>query len=221
MYFDGVSYRKTAQNMQQYFGRKTGSTSIYRWVRELTEKADSALKPMKFRTGDVWVADEMAINVGGQKYWLFNVMDSDSRFLLAAYLSIERTTRAAATALAMARERAVEPPEQLKTDGLRSYRRAMRRAFPTHLVKHVVSQGIRAEINNNLSEHLQGTIRDRDKTLRGLKSCETGQAYVDGLVTHYNFFRPHQSLQDRRPAEAAGGELPFANWEDVAAMKPG
>ena len=141
MYFDGVSYRKAAQNMKQYFGRETTRVSIYRWVRELTAKADTPLKP-KVDTGDVWVADEVVVNVGGQKYWLFNVMDADSRFLLAAYLSSERTTRAAATALAMARERAAEPPEQLKTDGLPSYRRAMRRAFPTRLVKHVVSQGV-------------------------------------------------------------------------------
>lgn len=97
----------------------------------------------------------------------------------------------------------------------------MRRAFPTRLVQHVVSKGIRAEINNNLSERLQGTIRDRDKTLRGLKSRETGQAYVDGLVTRYNYFRPHESLKGKRPAEAAGAGLPFTSWEDVAAVKSG
>ena len=145
-------------------------------------------------------------------------MDSDTRCLLAAYLSPVRTTRTAATALALARERA-EPPQQLKTDGLSSYRDAVPRAFPTRPVKHVVSQGIRAEINNNLSERPQGTIRDRDKTLKGLKAWETGQAYVDGLVTHYNFFRPHKSLDGRRPAEAAGAEIPFQDWEDVAAMR--
>ncbi len=221
MYFDGVSYRKTAQNVKQYFGRETSPMTIYRWVRELTAKADSALKPLKVNAGDVWVAYEVVVNVGGQNYWLFNVMDSDSRFLLAAYLSPTRTERAAATALALARERAQAPPKQVKTDGLRSYRRAMRQAFPTHKVDHVVSQGIRAEINNNLSERLQGTIRDRDKTLRGLKSRETGQAYVDGLVTHYNYFRNHESLQGKRPAEAAGAALPFTSWEDVAAMKSG
>ena len=39
----------------------------------------------------------MVVNVGGKKYWLFNVMDSKTRFLLAAYLSPVRTARAAAT----------------------------------------------------------------------------------------------------------------------------
>ena len=172
MYFDGVFYRKSAQNMKQYFGRETSPMTIYRWVRELTAKADRILNPMKVDAGDVWVADEVVVSVGGKNYWLFNVMDSDSRFMLAAYLSPTRTARA--TALALAREWAQSPPEQIKTDGLPSYRRAMPRAFPTRKVEHVVSKGIKAEINNNLSERLQGTIRDRDKTLRCLKSQETG-----------------------------------------------
>ncbi len=219
LYFDGHSYRRTADNMAQYFDRETNTATVYRWVRDLSKKADEVLRPMKVDTGAVWVADEVSVKVGGKRYWLFNVMDSDTRFLLSAYLSPTRTTRAATTALAMARQRSNNPPRQLKTDGLASYRDAVPRAFPTHPVKHVVSQGIRAQINNNLSERLQGTIRDRDKTLRGLKAQESGQTYVDGLVTHYNYFRPHASLKGKRPAEAAGAELPFTSWEDVAAMK--
>ena len=158
LYFDGVSYRWTAENMEQFFGRDTGSTSVYRWVRELTEKADEVLRPMKVDTGRVWAADEVAVKVGGKTYWLFNVMDSQTRFLLSAYLSPTRTTRAAATALAMARRRSNNPPVAVKTDGLASYRDAMPRAFPTHRVRHVISKGVKADINNNLSERLQGTI---------------------------------------------------------------
>ena len=221
MYFDGLSYRRIAGNMEQYFGRETDPMTVYRWVRESTGKADEILRPMKVNTGPTWVADEMVVNVGGEKMWLFNVMDSDTRFVLAAYLTPERTTRAAQTTLALARERSATHPAEIKTDGLRSYRQALPRAFPTRMVKHTVSQGIKAEINNNMSERLQGTFRDRDKTLRGLKGRDTGQAYIDGLVLHYNYFRPHEGLEDKRPAEAAGAEIPFRSWADVAAVKGG
>ena len=125
--------------------------------------------------------------------------------------------RDAATALA--RQRSNNPPVAVKTDGLASYRDAMPQAFPTHRVRHVVSKGVKADINNNLSKWLQGTIRDRDKTLRRLKAQDTGQPYVDRPVTHYNYFRPHECLKGKRPAEAADAELPFASWEDVATMK--
>ena len=216
MYFDGLSYRRTAENIGDYFHRPTTAMSVLNWVRNLTGKAQDITEGIKVQTGPEWVADELQVNVGGQKMWLFNVMDSQTRFVLAAYLSPERTTKAAQTAMAIARDRAANPPERIKTDGLRSYQQGVRRAFPTHPVKHVVSEGIRAVLNNNLSERLQGTFRDRDKTLRALKSRESGQDYLDGLVISYNFFRPHQGLKGRCPAEAAGGEIPFGSWRDVA-----
>ena len=59
MYYEGLSYRRTAENMEQYFGGETGTTSVYCWVRELSAKADEILRPMKVTTGDSWVADEM------------------------------------------------------------------------------------------------------------------------------------------------------------------
>ena len=219
MYFDGLSYRRIAENVHEYFGRETSPMTVFRWVQQETKRADEVVKDMKVDTGPEWVADEIAVRVGGKQYWVFNVMDAKSRFVLAAYLSPERTTRAAATALALARERSNNPPERIKTDGLRSYREGVKTAFPTHPVKHVVSQGIRAEINNNLSERLQGTFRDRDKTLRGLKHRDTGQVYIDGLVLNYNYFRPHIGLKGKRPAERAGAELPFESWSDVAEME--
>ena len=117
----------------------------------------------------------------------------------------------------MARDRARTAPARIKTDGLRSYRQAVPRTFPTREVRHVVSQGIRAQINNNLSERLQGTFRDRDKTLRALKSRASGQEYLDGLVINYNYFRPHQGLNGRRPAQAADADIGLRSWMDVAA----
>ena len=167
-------------NVEQYFGRETNPATVYRWVHGLTERADDIAKSMKANTGDVWVTDEIVVNVKGKNYWLFNVMDSDSRFVLATYLSPVRTARAAATALSLARERAANAPKKVKTDGLHSYREAVPRTLPTSVVKHVASQDIRSEINNNLSERLQGTMRDRDKTLRAMG--DTVMAYMTAAI---------------------------------------
>ena len=175
MYFDGISYRRTAENIGDYFGRPTTAVTVFRWVKDQTARAKEIVEETKIDTGPEWVADELQVSVGGEKYWLFNVMDAESRVILSAYLSPERTTRAAATALSLARERAANAPKEIKTDGLASYQQGVRIAFPVHPVTHVVSQGIRATINNNLSERLQGTFRDRDKTLRGLKQRASGQ----------------------------------------------
>ena len=73
-------------------------------------------------------------------------------------------------------------------------------------------------MNNNLSERLQGTIRQREKVMRGLKSLRSAQLVMDGWALHYNYFRPHESLGDRTPAQAARIDRPFKNWEDVARL---
>lgn len=51
-----------------------------------------------------------------------------------------------------------------------------------------------------------------------MKKRETGQAYVDGLVLDYNYFRPHMGLDDKTPASVARAEVPFASCEDIATL---
>ena len=94
----------------------------------------------------------------------------------------------------------------------------MEMEFPD--IKHIQSQGIRAEINNNRSERLQGTYRQRVKTLRGLDSLETGQRYLDGWTLTYNLFREHESLGFDTSGKRAKVNPPFAEWEDVV-LYPG
>lgn len=81
--------------------------------------------------------------------------------------------------------------------------------------KHIQSEGLTAEINNNRSERLPGTYRDREKTLRGLNGLESGQHYLDGWTLRYNLFRKHHSLGNRTPGEAAGIDALFGEWADV------
>ena len=69
--------------------------------------------------------------------------------------------------------------------------------------KHMQSEGMAADINNNLSERLQGTFRQRLKTLRCIESRTTGQRYLDGWVLTYNHFKGHESLRDDTPGQRA------------------
>jgi len=63
------------------------------------------------------------------------------------------------------------------------------------------------EVNNNIVERLQGTIRERDKVRRGMDGQITGQDLIIGLRIYYNFIRPHMSLNGKTPAEEAGINL--------------
>ena len=63
-----------------------------------------------------------------------------------------------------------------------------------------------------------GNKARKGRTLCGMKQRESGQAYLNGLALNYNYFRPHQALAGKKPAESAGAVIPFESWRDVASM---
>jgi putative transposase len=51
-------------------------------------------------------------------------------------------------------------------------------------------------------ERLNGEIRDREKTMKGLKKEDT--PILEGYPQLHTFLRPHESLDGKTPSEACG-----------------
>lgn len=51
-------------------------------------------------------------------------------------------------------------------------------------------------------EGLNGEIRDREKTIRGLKRKRT--PILQGYQLYHNYIRPHEALNGKTPSEACG-----------------
>jgi transposase-like protein len=73
-------------------------------------------------------------------------------------------------------------------------------------VKNVRSISVRNQGLNSKVERLHGTIRDREKVMRGMQKRETAQKVVEAMRIHYNYCREHQTLK-KTPAQKAGIQL--------------
>ena len=221
-YYSGMSYKQIAEYMEDAYDiPEPSKATIYEWVRDYTQAALQQMENHPAHTSGHWVVDEMMLDVGGDKYWNWNVMDHDTRFLLASYLSSERDQASAEAVLRKAAAASDNPPKTVRTDGLPSYVPEVKKVFPD--AKHIRSEGLDSETHNNRSERMQGTFRDRTKTMRGLEGRASGQRYLDGWVLQYNLFRDHESLGGKTPGEVANVEAPFSEWADVTrgtAQKP-
>lgn len=149
----------------------------------------------------------MAVNIHGTWEWLWNVMDEKTKFQLASVISRERKVEDARRVFQIAKKTAKRTPRYIITDGLHNYRRAIRKEFNTKIKEtiHIRNAGFRDKTDNNVIERLRGTVRDREKVMRGLKKEVT--SIVEGHRIYYNFIRPHMSLDGETPAEAAGLDL--------------
>ena len=131
LFYSGTSYKQIGENMADMFDMPEPSKqTIYAWVKEYTDVAIERMDDHKAETGGDWVADEMLVDVGGEQFWNWNVMDRETRYILASHLSPFRDAEAAEAVMRRAANAASKPPKSVTTDKLAHMRARSRRCFP-------------------------------------------------------------------------------------------
>jgi putative transposase len=232
MYYEGMSLNEIRRNFIQQDENYISKVSAYNWVNRFTELAEKEADKYQPKVGDTWIADETFIRVDKRKpkdakvenpytrsrsaKWVvfWDIIDADTRFLLASHVTTTRNTQDAKLLMEKAAKRAGKLPKVVVTDKLGSYLTGIEAAFGAD-TQHRQGEPFKVENNTNLIERFHGTLKDRTKVMRALKNRDTLQKFTDGWLVHYNYFRPHMSLNDKTPAQAAGINFPFRNWKDV------
>jgi transposase-like protein len=215
-YYAGVSLRKIVDGIEQKVGRRPSDSAIYGWVKRLTKIALAEAKNYTPKVGDKWLADECVLKLkDGKKYWLINVIDYDTRFLLASRLFSSRGIKQICLTFKAAKDQAKKSPKFMLTDGLSSYIDGCELVFGAD-TKHIVTTPFeRKELSTNIIERWHGTLKDRLKPMRGMDKSETHQLILEGFIFNYNYLRPHESLKDRTPAGVGKVDFPYKSWLDV------
>lgn len=214
MFYDGMSLAKIARHLNDNYHNPVNASTVYRWIIRYTAKAIDLLTPLKPTVCDTWVVDETVVKVGEKNVWYWDILCEESRFLIASHLSKTRTILDVSTVMSRAWQRTGRAPRFIVSDCLGVYPDGIERVFGAEAI-HIQSRGFSDEINNNIIERSHGTIKERTKTMRGFKTPQTAKLILDGFGTHYNFFRPHMSLNDKTPAEVAKINSPFENWTEL------
>ena len=214
MYYRGVSIDEIRNHLDQQYDNRPSDSTVYEWITRFTAEAVDKLGGYKPNVGDVWVADETMLDIGGHKVWFWDLIDIKTRFLLSSHMSFNRTAQHAKSLVEKASKRAGKAPKVIITDKLFAYLDGIEMAFGAD-TQHVQSKGFQVQPNTNLIERFHGTLKSRTKVMRGLKTPETALSVLDGWLVYYNFFRPHESLGGITPAEKAGLRVPMTNWLDV------
>lgn len=203
LYFKGVSLRKIADHLKQFYGLDIDHSTVYRWIGKYTEVMSEYIATLEPDVGDIWHTDEMKIKFGGEWRWLWNVMDEKTRFHLVSVITKTREIKDARKPFKQSKEVAGKKPRVMVTDGLNSYKQAFNKEFYDYhkSVEHIADVALQESLNNVL-ERMHGTIREREKVTRGLKVDETPIIPMNQI--YYNFIRPHQALDGKTPAEMAG-----------------
>jgi len=218
LYYDGLSLRKAQRNLEQIFGEKISQVTILNWMKKYSKLVKEFISTLTPELSGYWHEDETMIQCEGRNIWFWEMIDEETRFLVASHISGTRTLEDTIAMFKKGYEQSKKRPKAIFVDGSFVYQPAFNKVFYTRYkadrVDLVQKVGIRTRETNNLVERLHGTVKDRVKPMRGLKAYESTEAIFDGYTIHYNFVRPHQSLDGKTPAQVAGIEN-LSNWRSL------
>ena len=223
-FYRGLSYRDISAQFRDFYGLSLSHITIRNWVLKFSETLEKYAKTLQPKNvGNIWNADETMVRTkkgnrkkGADYEYQWNVMDKQTKFLLASHLTgHKRGSKEAQEVMTEAYRQNGKVPYQIITDKLPSYQDGIRKTFRNwgneRKVKHTSILGRRRIINNNAIENHHTHQKEFQKVRRGINETQT---YADGFKIFHNFVR--KGVKDKlTPAERCGIEVQGNKWETM------
>lgn len=204
LYFSGESFRNV-QKFLKLQGLKVSHQTVYNWIQKYVGLMRGYLDKIVPNVSDKWRTDELYLKIKGDTRYLYAMMDDETRFWIAQQVAETKWTHDVRPLFKESKRVACKLPKELISDGATNFHVAWKKEYRTMTgprTKHTRHVHLQGDMNNNKMERMNGEVRDREKVMRGIKKI--GTVVLPGYQLYHNYFREHEGLEGKTPAEAAG-----------------
>ena len=199
---------KTTHNILDSLRKKhpeLARSTIHVWYVKFPRLVSPYLMSLDYCMSPVMIADEIIVNINGVKHVIFSSEDEGTRFWTGAQVGRRKGSHSVQGLYKMDMAVRGFVPELVRTDGAQNFASAHNAVMrcndsgtTSFHIRHIHLDG---DMNTNVKERHNSTMRELVGTCRGIKTPNT--TYVAMHQIHYNFARTHTELK-MRPSEAAG-----------------
>jgi len=204
-----LSYRDVEELLLER-GIAVTRESIRTWCIKFSDLFAQGLRHREQRRGSRWYLDEMHVDVGGVKHWLWRAVDEHGA-VLDVFLQEHRDTKAARSFFHRLLGQ-YDVPEVIHTDKLWSYGAALRALPVLHSVEHV--QVVSTARCNNLIEQSHRPTRGQERQQRGFRSRRRAQGFLDLHARIMNLHHPARSTVPARHRRHHQ-QVAFRTWQEA------
>ena len=211
-----MSARKTALFLRLVFGVKVSGQTILNYAEAASYYCHKFNMNNKGPIDDISAGDETYIKIKGKHHYVWFFVSSKSRKITAYHVDNSRKTLPATIAMLEAIRTAKKDQKiTLITDGNPSYPAGLHFINNEHeiyknkinKIKHIKVIGLQnldkdSEDNRKFKqiiERLNRTYKQNSKAAAGFNTMNGAVALTTLFVTHYNFLRPHMTLDYNTP----------------------
>ena len=213
MKFQGASTKEIQEKVNLLTENvQVGKSSMHYWIRRYAKPAiERTRKPQVVNSSGEWELDIISLKYRTQQYYCWSVTDSRTQYILAT----ERTSqlRIGEELFKMAIHAAGQRPQtillsaNMKKDTPGLAEQARTATFIQRSPSEENSNGSMARLRNAVTKWVESA--------RGEFNQETMGYVLGALAMSINLFEQSEQLDDQTPAEAAGVETLYRNWEDM------
>lgn len=160
-----------------------------RWFLKFGSPVARNLRRNRPTPSDHWHLDEMAIMIGGKRYWLWRAVDNEGE-VLDFLIQPKRNAKAALKLMRKILKEQATTPARIVTDKLRSYHVAFKELRLT--AEHVDKKSA-----NNRAENSHLPVRRRERKMQKFKSPGSAQRFLNVQSATYNTFYFQRHLINR------------------------
>ena len=183
-----LSYRDVEDLLAER-GLDISYETVRRWVLKFGPLFARELRTRRHRPTSQWHLDEMAVLIGGKRFWLWRAIDDEGE-VLDLLVQRRRDKNAAVKLMRKLIKKQGFAPGVLVTDKLRSYGAAKAALGLSALHE----QGLR---KNNRAENSHQPVRRRERKMQRFKSPGSAQRFLATHAVVHNTFNVQRHLTSR------------------------
>ena len=214
MFYERKSICAIRGYIEQQYRNYPSISSIYRWIVHFTKMAIEKTEAYSPKVGDVWVVAETALKINGEKWWVWDIIDSKTRFSLASHMSRSCSMQNAQAIMGQATKKAGKFPRRVITNTLGTYLKNIELMLKKDIKS---SQNTRFIVKSSkaMTEKVNKPLKYGIEVIQKTKKEKSATLLLNGYLVYYNFFKPHKDLNYRTPAEKAGIGLSCNSWLSI------
>ncbi len=212
LYFRFTTSLRDVEEMLAQRGIDVTYETVRCWANKFGPAIAANIRRRRGRADSVWHLDEMVVRINGKRMFMWRAVDKEGE-VLDVLVQKRRNKAAALKLLRKLLRNQGFVPEAIVTDGLASYKAALRDLGG--LTRH---QPGRLQ-ENNRAENSHLPVRRRERKMQRFKSQGQAQRFVSTHSAIYNTFNIQRHLISRKTMRSFR-DAAFAEW-DVASADAG
>ena len=209
LYFRFTTSLRDVEEMLAQRGIDVTYETVRCWANKFGPAIAANIRRRRGRADSVWHLDEMVVRINGKRMFMWRAVDKEGE-VLDVLVQKRRNKEAALKLLRKLLKNQGFTPEKIVTDGLRSYRAAIRELGC--LERHHPGR-LR---DNNRAENSHLPVRRRERKMQRFKSQGHAQRFVSTHSAIYNTFNTQRHLVSRKTLRTFR-EAAFAEWNTASA----